>query len=156
MARLGAQVISGIGFIGAGTILLTGQHRVKGLTTAAGLWATACMGLAIGIGFYVGAIALFISIFATMTIVALLEKRYMKRQNCIDLYIILEDIKFIRNFRNCVRDNDMQIFDFEIMKTDGTQGAYVSCRIKAAIKMDHATMIDLLSKCKGIDFLEEV
>ena len=49
-ARVAAQVISGIGFIGAGTIMMTGYHRVRGLTTAAGLWATACMGLAVGTG----------------------------------------------------------------------------------------------------------
>lgn len=54
--RMAAQVISGIGFLGAGTIIVTGRHQVKGLTTAAGLWATACMGIAIGIGFYTGAL----------------------------------------------------------------------------------------------------
>ncbi len=56
VARLGAQVISGIGFLGAGTILREGD-RVRGLTTAATLWAIACVGLAIGIGYYGGAIA---------------------------------------------------------------------------------------------------
>ncbi len=56
IARLGAQVISGIGFLGAGTIIVTGRNHIKGLTTAAGLWASACIGLAIGIGFYFGAI----------------------------------------------------------------------------------------------------
>ena len=50
-ARMGAQVISGIGFLGAGTIIVTGRNRVKGLTTAAGLWAAACVGLSLGIGF---------------------------------------------------------------------------------------------------------
>ena len=58
-ARLGAQVISGIGFLGAGTIILTGRSgkpQVKGLTTAASLWTSACMGLAIGCGFYQGAV----------------------------------------------------------------------------------------------------
>ena len=54
-ARMGAQVISGIGFLGAGTIMIT-SRQVKGLTTAAGLWAAACIGLAVGIGFYAGAI----------------------------------------------------------------------------------------------------
>ena len=49
-ARLGAQVVSGIGFLGAGTILVTGAQKIKGLTTAAGLWAAACLGIAIGIG----------------------------------------------------------------------------------------------------------
>ena len=56
MARLGAQVVAGIGFIGAGTIIVTRQHRVKGLTTAAGLWASAIIGLALGGGFYEGAL----------------------------------------------------------------------------------------------------
>ena len=56
LSRLGAQVISGIGFLGAGTIIVTGKNKVRGLTTAAGLWACACMGLAIGAGFYSGAI----------------------------------------------------------------------------------------------------
>ena len=56
MSRLGAQVITGLGFIGAGTIIVTGQKTVKGLTTAAGLWATGLIGLSIGAGFYEGAI----------------------------------------------------------------------------------------------------
>mgnify|MGYP001108824559 CR=1 FL=1 len=54
ISRLGAQVISGIGFIGAGTIIVTKRQRVKGLTTASGLWTVAIVGLAIGAGFYEG------------------------------------------------------------------------------------------------------
>ncbi|MFQ7474136.1 MAG: MgtC/SapB family protein, partial [Anaerovoracaceae bacterium] len=67
-ARLGAQVITGVGFLGVGTILITGHSRIKGLTTAAGLWASACLGLAIGIGFYSGAIAAAIIIFVSLTL----------------------------------------------------------------------------------------
>ena len=52
VSRIGAKVIGGIGFLGAGTVIVTGRQEVKGLTTAAGLWASACMGLAIGAGFY--------------------------------------------------------------------------------------------------------
>lgn len=55
-SRIGAQVVSGIGFLGAGSIIVTSRNQVKGLTTAAGLWAAGCIGLAIGIGFYEGAI----------------------------------------------------------------------------------------------------
>lgn len=54
IARLGAQVVAGISFIGAGTIMVTRQHRIKGLTTAAGLWASAIVGLAFGAGFLEG------------------------------------------------------------------------------------------------------
>ena len=65
--RLGAQVISGIGFLGAGTIILTGRNQIKGITTAACLWTAACCGLAIGVGFYVGAIMVGVSIVFVLT-----------------------------------------------------------------------------------------
>ena len=67
-ARLGAQVISGIGFLGAGTILKDGS-RVRGLTTAASLWVVACIGLAIGVGFYWGALAA--TLFSYITLLVL-------------------------------------------------------------------------------------
>ncbi len=66
-ARLGAQVISGIGFLGAGTILRDGS-TIKGLTTAAGLWAVACVGIAIGIGFYLGGIFAAALVYITLLI----------------------------------------------------------------------------------------
>lgn len=56
ISRLGAQIVSGLGFIGAGTIVVTKGSNIKGLTTAAGLWASGIIGLAIGAGFYEGAI----------------------------------------------------------------------------------------------------
>lgn len=56
MSRIGAGVVTGLGFIGAGTIVVTHKQKVKGLTTAAGLWTTGVIGLAVGSGFYEGAI----------------------------------------------------------------------------------------------------
>ena len=67
-ARLGAQVINGIGFLGAGTILVTGRQEVKGLTTAAGLWASACMGLSVGMGYYVLTAVGTVIAFVTLTV----------------------------------------------------------------------------------------
>lgn len=72
-ARLGAQVINGIGFLGAGTIMVTSKSKVQGLTTAAGLWASACLGLAVGIGFYEIAIIATMFILFTMTIMQRVE-----------------------------------------------------------------------------------
>lgn len=64
VARMPAQVISGIGFLGAGTILVTGKNQIKGLTSAAGIWFCACVGLAIGVGFYPAAcLAAFLEVF---------------------------------------------------------------------------------------------
>ncbi|MBR7088631.1 MAG: MgtC/SapB family protein [Mogibacterium sp.] len=64
--RIGAQVVSGIGFLGAGTIMVTKKNHIHGLTTAAGLWAAACIGLALGIGFYEGAIVGAIVVYVTI------------------------------------------------------------------------------------------
>lgn len=69
-ARIGAQVVSGIGFLGAGTIMVNKGH-IKGLTTAAGLWTSACIGLALGTGFYEAAIV--------GTIAVLFVERFLKR-----------------------------------------------------------------------------
>ena len=89
-ARLGAQVISGIGFLGAGTIVITGHQRgqrVRGLTTAAGLWASACMGLLIGGGFYEAAVIM--CAFLVCVIVGLnrLEEKYLNNSTVMRLYI---------------------------------------------------------------------
>lgn len=65
VTRIGAQVVSGIGFLGAGSIIMTKSQHIQGLTTAAGLWASACIGLAIGIGFYEGAVVGTIAVYFT-------------------------------------------------------------------------------------------
>lgn len=78
--RLGAQVISGIGFLGAGTILREGSS-VKGLTTAASLWAVACIGLAIGVGFYLGGILLTIFVLITLITYSRVGKRIKRKDN---------------------------------------------------------------------------
>lgn len=77
-ARLGAQVISGIGFLGAGTIIRDG-FNVRGLTTAASLWAVSCVGIAVGIGFYGGAIIATILIYLTLIILKKAEKHFASR-----------------------------------------------------------------------------
>ena len=76
-SRIGAQVVSGIGFLGAGTIMVNRGH-IKGLTTAAGLWASACIGLAIGTGFYEAIIIGTISVFFVERGLKVLKKKFMK------------------------------------------------------------------------------
>ncbi len=85
-ARLGAQVISGIGFLGAGTIIRDG-FNVKGLTTAASLWAVSCVGIAVGIGFYEGAVFATAIIFITLIALKKTENRFIKKNQYITLLI---------------------------------------------------------------------
>lgn len=84
--RMGAQVVSGIGFLGAGTIIVTRRHQVKGLTTAAGLWASAGVGLALGIGFYEGAIAGAFSVLVVMTFLQKMDTKMHSSTRSLDIY----------------------------------------------------------------------
>ena len=86
MSRLGAQVITGLGFIGAGTIIVTGAKTVKGLTTAAGLWATGVMGRAIGAGFYEGAILGVIAILFAEIVLGKIKIKRAKPFRCVVNY----------------------------------------------------------------------
>ena len=97
-ARLGAQVITGVGFLGAGTIMVTGRNKVKGLTTAAGLWASACLGLAIGIGFYEGALVAAILIFVSLALLPKVEAFFFNLSRSIDLYIEIDSVENFRQF----------------------------------------------------------
>lgn len=90
-ARLGAQVISGIGFLGAGTIIRQGES-VKGLTTAASLWAVSCIGLAAGIGLYQAAIIAAIIVCITLILLGYFEKVVVKKSEySFDLCVELEN-----------------------------------------------------------------
>ena len=87
--RLGAQVISGIGFLGVGTIIISGSN-VKGLTTAAGLWTVACIGLAAGAGFYEGALLTTVLIMITLFVFSKLSRNIDEQFNVIELRIETE------------------------------------------------------------------
>ena len=82
--RIGAQVVSGIGFLGAGTIIVN-KRRITGLTTAAGLWAAACSGLAIGIGFYEGALVGTIAVYFTERVLLRFSKSIPIRHADVDI-----------------------------------------------------------------------
>ena len=94
--RIGAQVISGIGFLGVGTILVKGRFQITGLTTAAGLWVVAALGLSLGAGFYSGAIIAFALTILTITLAHKLEYRMYKRRNTrFGIYVELSSDKAV-------------------------------------------------------------
>lgn len=114
-ARMGAQVISGIGFLGAGTILTDRQNRIKGLTTAAGLWASACIGLAIGGGFYVGGIFATALILLAFTKLIDVEQHLVMRSRVMDLNVSFDSAKNMNNFISEITSHDCSILSFPIL-----------------------------------------
>ncbi len=97
--RMGAQVVSGIGFLGVGTIMIRNHSQVTGLTTAAGLWTTACIGLVIGAGFYSVAILSFLTVLFTFTLLSRLERKLIGRDTGA-YYIEMIGIQEAKNFYN--------------------------------------------------------
>ncbi len=153
--RIGAQVVSGIGFLGAGTILLTGQHRIKGLTTAAGLWSSACIGLAVGAGFYLGGIAVTCVIILTMTILERVQAAFASRIKTIQLYVLFDNMGRISAFFEFVREHAMIVSDFETIRVAGDVGIGANFKIELKKKQPHSEVLELLSKFEGITFFEE-
>lgn len=115
-ARLGAQVISGVSFLGAGTIMREGVN-VKGLTTAASIWTVACLGLASGAGYYAVALMGMLFVFITLTVFETLQRKFFISQNpklrfCIETNSVGEAMSAIevhaRACRMTIRDTQVE------------------------------------------------
>lgn len=123
--RMGAQVISGIGFLGAGTILTTHRSQVRGLTTAAGLWTSACIGLAAGIGFYLGAITGGITVLLILTLLERVKGMIQNRSLVFECYIIFDSIESFNQLLKDSLTNDMQILNIHAEASGTHPGHYV-------------------------------
>ena len=99
-ARLGAQVVSGIGFLGAGSIIIEGNTKIRGLTTAAGLWAAACIGLAIGIGFYVGGILATGAVYIVVTKFRGISDHFTHNDMWMRVYVEFHDVVKLQEIRS--------------------------------------------------------
>ena len=109
IGRLVAQVISGIGFLGAGTIIIT-KHNILGLTTAASIWIVACLGIVIGYGVYVLAVQLFITILATLLILKKFLRIHSTKKLEIKYRHRVESKKFMADY---FKDNDILVKDID-------------------------------------------
>lgn len=103
--RVSAQVISGIGFLGAGTILIKGRFQITGITTAAGLWATAAAGLALGVGFYEGALITFAITILTVVVLHRFETRLNRRLTRFGIYVEINSDAVVRKCINHLKEN---------------------------------------------------
>lgn len=158
VARLGAQVINGIGFLGAGTIITTGHNRVKGLTTAAGLWTSACIGLAIGSGYYEGAIIGTFAIVVIMVVLHNFDRRMTNNTRTIILYVEFTKMSIIRSLVTYARENDIQVEDIEVEQSDNAMGAKMGAVVTLRLphKESHLEFIEKISALEGVIFVEEI
>lgn len=156
--RMGAQVISGIGFLGAGTIMVTRRNQIKGMTTAAGLWTAACCGLAIGIGFYEGALLGGIALFFVMSTLRRMDAYIHQHSKAIELYVELQDGGPLSDFLQYVRDLEFDVLDIQMKKTKMMPDAGVCAvlSLESRRKRTHVEMVTQLSIAPGVLFVEEL
>lgn len=155
-SRLGAQVINGIGFLGAGTIILTGnKQQVKGLTTAAGLWASACMGLAIGAGFYEAALVACIMIGLVIRLFGRVEEWIVKHSRNVNLLVRLDTLEDVSRVLEKIKMGNHVVYDVEMDKGNVLEGEGPSAifSIKLAKRVSHASVIMSIA---GVDSVRSI
>jgi putative Mg2+ transporter-C (MgtC) family protein len=156
--RMGAQVISGIGFLGAGTIIVTRRNQIKGLTTAAGLWAAAGVGLALGIGFYEAALFGGIAIFTVMTLLQKMDNRMHRSTKVLEVYVELSEDLALGDFLRQVRDKGIEIRDTarenDSERNDGIRAYFTTLKLQK--RQNHVDVIDDIRKLPGVIYLEEL
>ncbi len=158
VSRLGAQVINGIGFLGAGTIIVTGRQQIKGMTTAAGLWASACMGLAIGAGFYKASVICCILIILTVVVFSKLEHLILSRSRNINLYVEFENTDDISDIVEKIRAKQVKIFDVEVTKAKYSESKYPNAifTLQLPKKMSHTVVMATIAEIDSVRSIEEL
>lgn len=115
-ARLSAQILSGIGFLGAGAILKT-SNGIRGLTTAAGIWATACIGIAVGYGYYVLSISAWLFVLITLYILKNIDKVFFKKKQNV-LTITIDNLNIISTLYSKFGKSKIVIKNIEVETKD--------------------------------------
>lgn len=154
-ARLAAQVVSGIGFLGAGTILNKG-NSIRGLTTAASLWVCGGIGLAVGNGYYVGAIATAVIVLFTLITLGLLENRFFKNKYRVLIIQCEEKPGKIGEIGQTFGKYNISIKDIKIINDGGVEDGLGSIEIHFAVKIPRnflrGQFYEDLLKIPGIDW----
>ncbi len=156
-ARLGAQVIRGIGFLGAGTIIIT-SRQVKGLTTAAGLWAAACMGLAIGAGFYAGAVICGTFLLLVMAAMSRLDAYLLLRSRQINFFAEFKSMEALGRFMRFLRDEGYKLYNIEINRNRELASDLIGATFWVGLNgpADHVETLHNLSRSEDVKYLQEL
>ena len=160
LVRMPASVITGLGFLGAGTILVTKSQEIKGLTTAAGLWAVANIGLALGAGFYAGGAICYGFILVAMNILRLVDQHIEKNRKVCEIYCEMRSAQVIGRMIRCARERDYSVSDFSLYNepTYGDESAPLcgTFMLWVGKKMTLEAVLAELDQIDGVQYLTTV
>ena len=154
--RMGAQVVSGIGFLGAGTIMVTRRHQVKGLTTAAGLWTAAGVGLALGIGFYEAALVGSLAVFCVMTLMQKMDNKVHRKTKDFDLFVELTPTLSFGHFLREMRKLEIEVAEVQkepSADADSGNRAYLLAMHTKERRL-HMEVLEEIQAIEGVSYTE--
>ena len=150
--RISAQVVSGIGFLGAGTILVRNNSIVTGLTTAAGMWTTAAIGIAIGYGFYTASVlATFLCIF-TATVLSKLESN---SKNVLRFYAEVGDVNETGTVVEKIKELSGIVCSVDVMAPKSNMSGHVGLNIDVKNPDEKDDVKSMISSVEGVCFVVE-
>lgn len=157
-SRISAAVISGVGFLGVGTIIVTRKNMVRGLTTAAGLWATACLGVALGSGMIIESIVVFGLIMITMSIFSRFSNYMASHNRYISVYVEILKGRDTEPLFKYLRKNNYTIVTMEKRKEKVCRETdfVINLEFDMKAKTPHADIIRDISELEGINYVEEM
>ena len=155
-SRFGAQVVNGIGFLAAGTILAAAHGQVSGLTTAIGLFTSACIGIALGAGFYEGALLAVIPIVIALEVMQPLEVSYKRRLRNITIYVEYDHLDDLNRITEEIERQNAQIYDLDIEKTGQEEGEYPAAVLTLRLGKENASHSAILSTLAELSVVHSV
>lgn len=155
-SRFSASVISGIGFLAAGTII-SGEHQQKtGLTTAAGLFACAIVGIAIGAGFYEIAILAVAIIYLVLETMFSWEIKYKRRHRNITIYVEMQNISDVAIVTDLLKNHQATIFEMSIENSERQKNVYPSAIFTVRLSKENRSHSYILSTIACLDCVRAV
>jgi putative Mg2+ transporter-C (MgtC) family protein len=156
LVRMGAQVVSGIGFLGAGTIIVTRKNQIKGLTTAAGLWASACVGLAAGLGLYEVAVVGAFVIYFALKMLHRLDFKMKSRAKELEIYVELKDKTSLADFIRYAHEKDIELSDLQMEHDNfaGDDSVAFIVTVKSNSSQSHPEILTMMREIKSVVYIE--
>ena len=154
--RIAAQVIAGMGFIGAGTIIVTSRRQVKGLTTAAGLWTAAIVGIAAGAGCYLEAVFCCFLVLMAEICFSKIEYYLVSSSKIANIYIDFTDKRVIYRIVEMIRERGIEIVDSEIGKVGGGESTNAILTLKFPRKMGRDQILQDIMTLESVRQVEEL
>lgn len=157
VGRIPAGVVSGIGFLGAGMILVTGRNRIKGLTTAASLWVTANMGMAVGGGFLTTGVVCFALIMIANRLLQRFSQNVEQRSHFMSIYLEVEREKGVMKLRKYLSEAGFELLSMSKVKEKTLQSSDVAISVELDLiePTEHRQVLEKLGNLDYVNYLEE-